>query len=132
MVSGWCLLSLPPLPQPRLGGAARDPGTILAGRLWAISASLSADKVLLRDRHVAMPSTLLGLVRWIAALREEKGGVCTGTHGMLAVSHVPTVAGSWPPCWMEPKRAGLGPRHSGVRSSGGACGAHQRSSGKQT
>ena len=74
MVSGWCLLSLPPLPQPGLGGAAQDPGTILAGRLWAISASLSADKVLVRDRHVAMPGTLLGLVRWMAALQEEKGG----------------------------------------------------------
>lgn len=45
---GWCLLSLPPSPKPGLGDAAWDTGAILAGRLWAISASLSSEKVLLR------------------------------------------------------------------------------------
>lgn len=129
----WVVSAQPPSLTPAWARrCCPEPGHRPGRQALGRSASPSADKVLLRDRHVATPGTLLGLVRWIAALQEEKWGVCTGAGGMLAVSHIPTAAGSWPPCWMEPERAGLGPRHSGVGSSGRTCGVHQRSSKKQT
>lgn len=90
-----------------------------------------------KERHVATAGTLMGLARWMAALQEEKRGVCTGTDGALAVSLLPTAADSWPSWWLGPERESPGPRNPDVGRPGGkAAGVggsgHQRSSGKQT